>query len=118
MCAAPTNGSLKAPIGGPKRMVHFSELRAQWRPLLAALIGVGSGLSFITTITSIMAPHLIAAFGWTRGDLAAVSSSVIVLVFTIPVIGRLTDMIGVRLTALIGVIALPVILLVMSAMTG
>jgi MFS family permease len=99
-------------------MSYFSELRANWRPLFAALIGFGSGLSFVTTTTSIMAPRLIEAFGWTRAEIAAVGSSVIVLVLTIPFIGRITDMIGVRATALIGIIAMPIILLTLSAMTG
>lgn len=88
-------------------MGYFKELRDQWRPLLAALIGLGSGFSAVASSTSVMAAHLLQEFGWTRAEFAAVSSLSVVMVFAFPFVGRLADVIGVRRTALIGVIALP-----------
>lgn len=33
-------------------MSYFAELRANWRPLLAATIGMGSGMSIVGVVTS------------------------------------------------------------------
>lgn len=97
---------------------YVSEIRIHWRPLLAALIGLGAGLSFATTTASVMGPHLVAEFGWARADYAAVSSLTIFLLIAIPIIGRLADLIGVRRTALIGVITLPLLFVSLSMMRG
>jgi MFS family permease len=99
-------------------MKYFSELRAQWRPLLAALIGMGSGFSLTQYITSIMAPHLIQEFGWSKSEFAFVGSLSLLTIPVFPFIGRLADTIGVRRTALIGVICLPVIFVALSMMNG
>jgi predicted MFS family arabinose efflux permease len=97
---------------------YFSEVRLHSRPLLAAMIGLGSGLSFTVATASIMGPHLIEEFGWSRADFAAVSSLVLVSVISIPIIGRLADLIGVRRTAFMGVATLPLSFVVLSAMRG
>jgi predicted MFS family arabinose efflux permease len=99
-------------------MSYFSELRAKWRPLLAALIGMGSGFSLTQYITSIMAPHLISEFGWSKAEFAFVGSLSLLTIPVFPFIGRLADTIGVRRTALIGVICLPVIFVALSMMKG
>jgi MFS family permease len=99
-------------------MGYFKELLTQWRPLAAALIGLGSGYSLTIYTTSIMAPHMIAEFGWTRADFTLVSSVSLPAVAMFPLVGRLADVIGVRRTALIGVIALPLAYLALSAMRG
>ena len=44
-------------------MGYLAELRVNWRPLLAAMIGLGSGYATTYYVTSIMAPELIAEFG-------------------------------------------------------
>lgn len=99
-------------------MDYLKELRDQWRPLLAAMIGLGSGFSAVASNTSIMAAHLLQAFGWTRAEFAAVNSLSFVMVFAFPFVGRLADVIGVRLTALIGVIALPLTFIGLSMQNG
>lgn len=99
-------------------MGYLAELRVHWRPLLAALIGLGAGLSFTTTTASIFGPHLLSEFGWSRAEFAAVSSLAILLAISVPIVGRLTDVIGVRRTALIGAITLPLSFVVLSLMKG
>ncbi len=99
-------------------MGYLKELRDQWRPLLAAMIGLGSGYSLTQYTTSIMAPPLIEEFNWSRGDFAAVGGLSLFAVFVFPIIGRLTDTIGVRLTALIGVLTLPIGYLAITLMDG
>jgi MFS family permease len=99
-------------------MGYFKELRDQWRPLLAAVIGLGSGFSAVASNTGIMAQHLLPEFGWSRADFAAVNSLSFVMVFAFPFVGRLADIIGVRRTALIGVIALPLTFIGLSMQNG
>lgn len=99
-------------------MPYMKELRANWRPLLAATIGIGSGMSIHGTITSAIAPSLIADVGWSRAEFAMVGSLGFVTAIAMPFIGRLTDVIGVRATALIGIIALPIIYCAYSMMSG
>lgn len=99
-------------------MAYLSELRENWRPLLAATMGIGCGMSIHGTITSAIAPSLVADVGWTRSEFAMVGSLGFVTAIALPLIGRLTDVIGVRLTALIGIVTLPLAYLSYSLMNG
>lgn len=86
---------------------YLSELRTHWRPLLAATIGIGTGMSTAGTITSALAPSLIEGNGWSRADFAAVGMLGLFSTLAFPFIGRLADVLGVRRTALIGQVTLP-----------
>lgn len=97
---------------------YLQELREQWRPLLAAVIGLASGYSTTNYVTSIMAPHLLRDFGWSKADFAAVGSLTLVCVLVFPFIGRLADVIGAKRTAFIGVVACPVGYALLSRMNG
>jgi MFS family permease len=99
-------------------MGYFSELRAQWRPLIAALIGLGSGFSLTMYTTSIMAPHFLQEFGWSKSEFALVGSLSLLTIPIFPFIGRLADILGVRRTALIGVVSLPLCFVAYSMMSG
>ncbi len=99
-------------------MGYFEELRRQWRPLLAALIGLGSGFSTASYVTSIMAPHFLQEFGWSKSEFALVGGLGLISTAVFPFVGRLADVIGVRRTALIGVIAGPLSFLALSRMSG
>lgn len=99
-------------------MSYLAELREHWRPLLAATIGIGTGMSVHGTITSVIAPHLIADNGWSMADFALVGSLGIVSTLAFPFIGRMADVLGVRMTALIGQVSLPLIYLAFSMMSG
>lgn len=97
-------------------MQYLGELKQNWRPLLAATIGMGSGLSITGTITSTLAPSMLAANQWSAADLSRVSSLSIFLSLIFPFIGRLADVLGVRKTALIGQISMPLTLLAYGLM--
>jgi predicted MFS family arabinose efflux permease len=99
-------------------MVYLKEFRTHWRPLVAALIGMGCGFSITNYVTSIMAPHLIAEFGWSKAEFALIGSLGLVSVIVFPFVGRLTDRIGVRRTAIIGIITAPIVYFLLSRMTG
>lgn len=99
-------------------MSYFAELRQNWRPLLAATIGMASGMSLVGVVTSTIVPSLLADVGWSKADFAAVGSIALIMSFVFPFIGRLTDLIGVRWTALIGQVVLPLAYLAYSMMDG
>lgn len=78
------------------------------------MIGLGTGMSTIGTVTSAIAPSLVADAGWSKAEFALVGSLALVTSFAFPFIGRLTDVIGVRWTALIGMAAMPLSYLAFS----
>lgn len=97
---------------------YLSEIRTHWRPLLAAFIGMGSGMSVVGVITSTIIPSVLADTGWSHADFAKVGSTAIFMAVVFPFIGRLTDILGVRWTALIGQMTLPLCYLAYSRMNG
>ena len=86
---------------------YLGELRAQVRPLAAATIGIAFGMSINNYTSSLFGAQLVAEFGWDRADFALIGIFAIVLVPLFPIIGRLTDVHGVRWSATIGVIGTP-----------
>lgn len=99
-------------------MTYWSEFRAGWRPLAASALGMGTGFSTTGVVTSIMAPHFLKDLHWTPAAFAQVGVLAILMSLFIPIAGRLADVWGVRRTASIGVIVLPLCMLALSRMTG
>lgn len=75
-------------------------------------------MSAIGTVTSAIAPTLIEDTGWSKADFALVGSMAIVTAFIFPFVGRLADVLGVRITALIGLVVMPLVYLAYSMMSG
>lgn len=73
-------------------------------------------MSTAGTVTTAIAPTLVADAGWSRADFALVGSLALVTSFAFPFVGRLADVMGVRLTALIGMVTLPLAYLAYSLM--
>jgi predicted MFS family arabinose efflux permease len=65
-------------------------------------------------VMGIMAPYLIGEFGWPRSQFALVGGLALVSVFIFPVVGRFTDIVGVRRTAMVGAVASPLLFLALS----
>lgn len=83
-------------------MANNDELRRGWKVVLAASLGVGTGLSPIPFYTiGVFVRPLSAAFGWTIDQIlvALVVTTLSVLVAS-PIVGILTDKYGVRPVAL------------------
>jgi predicted MFS family arabinose efflux permease len=93
---------------------YLEELRGGWRALLSAFLGMAGGLTMACYVMGIMAPYLIAEFAWSKSQFALVSGLGLVSVIAFPIVGRLTDQIGVRLTALVGAIASPILFVALS----
>lgn len=75
-------------------------------------------MSAIGTVTSAIAPTLLEDTGWSKSDFALVGSMAIVTAFAFPFVGRLADILGVRFTALIGLVVMPLVYLAYSMMSG
>lgn len=100
-------------------MSYFAELRTSWKPLLAATFGMSTGYGALAVYgPSIIAPHLLAEFGWSKAIFATLTSLALVSAFCIPIAGRVADVLGVRLTAMIGIVMLPITFMLYSLMNG
>jgi predicted MFS family arabinose efflux permease len=90
---------------------YLDELRVNWRPLAGAFIGLAGGLMMASYVMGIMAPYLIGEFGWPKSQFALVSGLGLVSVLVFPVVGRLTDLVGVRRAAMVGAVSAPLLFL-------
>lgn len=69
-------------------------------------------------VPTVIAPLLLEDFGWSKASFALVSSLGILAAICMPFVGRLADVLGVRRTALIGIIGLPISFVAYAMMTG
>jgi predicted MFS family arabinose efflux permease len=99
-------------------MTYLEELRVNWRPLAGATIGLSSGFTALAFTNSIMGPHLILAFGWSKADFALLGTLGLMTLIGLPVAGRLVDRFGVRRTAMIGFVSGPILFILTSRMSG
>ncbi len=97
---------------------YLDELKAHLRPLTAATIGIAFGLSINNYTSSLFGAQLIHEFGWSKADFARIAVYAIILVPLFPIIGRITDVRGVRFSAAIGVIGMPMTFVGLSQMDG
>jgi MFS family permease len=88
----------------------MAEFRRGWRSLLAAAIGNGSGLSGLAFYTfGVFVLPLVAAFGWTRGEVSIAASFLIIgTAITAPLVGSVIDRFGARRVGLVSMVALAV----------
>lgn len=75
-------------------------------------------MSLAGTVISTMAPSLIKSNGWSPAAFAYVGSLGLFSSLALPFVGRLADVLGVRMTALIGMVAMPLVYLALSMMDG
>jgi MFS family permease len=99
-------------------VIGRNELRTHWRALLAATLGMSAGIGLIGYINSVVAPYLLADFGWSRSQFALASTVTLLTILCIPLAGRCTDLFGVRRVAAVGIVVFPASFLVLSAMQG
>jgi MFS family permease len=99
-------------------MKYIDELTQNWRVLTAASLGLASGYRITLYITNIFTPHLLADFGWSKAQFSLVGVTVLLSVLTLPIAGRLTDTLGKRWVAAIGVIGTPATFVAFAMMTG
>jgi MFS family permease len=93
-----------------------SELRANWPIILAAALGIGFGTMGIGFYSlGLFVKPLQAEFGWSRGAVSGAATFQQLGIFlSAPIVGRLSDRIGVRPIAVASYIAMPLALLALS----
>ena len=99
---------------GEEPQRDFSEFRREWRPLLAAFLGMGSALSLNSYILSIFAPYLIKSFDWSLSEWSRLGMVQMLVMICLPIAGRLTDRFGVARVAAVGAISFPLFLIAIT----
>lgn len=80
----------------------MAEWRANWRVVLGAAFGIGTGVNLYLLVASIFIEPITQAFGWSRGDLGLGGMiSFVTGALALPIIGRLTDRLGFRRVAIV-----------------
>lgn len=97
---------------------YFGELRTHWQPLAAATAGLSAGLSLSAYTNAAMGPEFLAAFGWDRSEFVLTGVIALLTFVFLPAYGRLTDLVGVRRIAAIGVVGIPACWIAYALMTG
>jgi MFS family permease len=98
-------------------VAYFREIGGNWRALAAASIGLAAG-TITNYVNNLFTPQLIAQFGWSRSEVSLIGVTVLVAAVCLPIAGRLTDVLGVRRMALVGVISSPLVFVALSLMQG
>ena len=99
-------------------MSYLGEFRQNIRPLAAASLGVAASLPFFAYTNSVFAPHLIEEFGWSRSQFALIGLTMLAALPLLPLIGRITDLFGVKRVALAGTLLLVPCFIAYSLMQG
>lgn len=99
-------------------MSYFGELRTNWRALAAATAGLSAGLSLSAYTNAAMGPQFLDEFGWSRSAFVLTGVITLLTFVFLPVYGRLTDLVGVRRVAIIGVVGLPLCWIAYALMSG
>jgi MFS family permease len=97
---------------------YLGEMRTNWRPLAATTAGLSVGLSLSAYTNGTMGPHFLAEFHWSRADFVLTGTIALLTFVFLPVYGRLTDLLGVRRVAIIGVVGLPLCWVAYTLMSG
>ncbi|MFC7293048.1 MFS transporter [Hirschia litorea] len=96
------------------------EWRKHYRLVVAALLGIGLGLSPLPYYTLIvLSEPLMAEFGWTRGNVFGALFFITLGIFvTSPIVGYFTDNFGARRTALVSIALFAFFFFLFSFMQG
>lgn len=103
---------------GRERLGYFREFRLHWPNLLGATLALALGLGLKQFMLNLLGPPLLAEFGWSKAEFALIGSFGIVTLFFSPFVGRFADRFGTRVTAAIGLCAIPAGFLLFSRMSG
>ena len=98
--------------------MYLGELRLNWRPLLAAAVGIALGAPIGHYTMSLFGPPLIAEFGWSKAQFALVGSLPLATLILMPFAGWFTDRFGPRTAAAIGFTGLPLCFVAFGFMSG
>ncbi len=100
------------------RSAAIAEWRKGWPTVLAAAIGSSTGLILFSFIVSVFVRPQTEALGWTRGEAALSSISTLAAGLMAPLLGKLSDVWGVRPVILLGGIGYAAAAFGLSLQTG
>ena len=100
------------------RGTYLREAYEHRRVLAAVCAGMGAGWLLNHYVANLFAPRLIAEFGWSRAEFALVGTLGFATLLIVPFIGRLTDLVGVKPIATVGIFAFPLTFVAFSMMNG
>jgi MFS family permease len=103
---------------GEVNITYGKELRAHWKELLGASMGVSTGITLNFFSLSIFGPALIKDLHWTKAQFALIGSLSLFSVFITPIVGTLVDRFGTRRAATAGFIGVPLGFVALSMMSG
>lgn len=103
---------------GGQSLSRRSELRRHWLALFGACLGAGAGAGLSVYTSGVFGPALLAEFGWTPSQFALIGTLALAIIVILPIAGRLSDSIGVRVVAGVGFTGLAAVFFVMSLMSG
>jgi len=97
-----------------------NEFTRGWRPLLAAGIGTGAGVTGLSFYGfGVFVLPLVAAFGWTRGEVSAAASFLILgSAITAPIVGSVIDRFGTRRVGIVSLLALAAAYAALTTLQG
>ncbi len=87
---------------GAGRARSLAEWRKGWRTVLAAALGSATGLILFSYIVSFFVKPQTIELGWTRGEASWSSVSTVIAGLLAPLVGRLSDVWGVKPVILLG----------------
>jgi MFS family permease len=96
-----------------------AEWRANWRVVLGAGIGMGTGASLFSLNSSLFITSFTNEFGWSRGDMSLASAAAFIAgALSVGIIGRILDRVGFRKVLLVCVPVMALVYLGLALMTG
>lgn len=96
----------------------LAEWRSGWPAVVGFMAGVGAGMPMFALINGFFTKPLVAAFGWSRGEVSSMAVAMLVTSLILPIAGLLADRRGVRVLAIVGAAAYAGCYAALSAMTG
>lgn len=94
------------------------EWRRGWPQVAGAAAGMSAGLYMFSSVSGFFVKPLSAAFGWSRGELAATSAAMFVVSLLLPLAGAIADRRGVRIVAAVGSVTFAVAYVALASMSG
>lgn len=97
---------------------YLAEIKTHRRALAAASLGLAAGYQLSTYLNNLFGPYLLQAFGWSKAQLSLGGAAALITVVLGPVAGRITDALGTRPMAIVGVISTPLVYTGYAFMNG
>ncbi len=101
------------------READIAEWRTNWRVVLGAAIGIGTGIALYLMVGSLFIARITTEFGWSRGDIGTAGAlGFIAGAVSLSIVGRILDRIGFRRVVIVCVPMLSLVYLGFANVDG